>query len=56
MNQPEERVLRVVDSSRYEFEATALAAVRQWQFRPGRKRFRAVETSMHVPVTFSTKN
>ena len=42
-----------VRSSRAEFEASAMAAVSKWKFRPGRKSGRAVTTHLQVPIVFS---
>jgi protein TonB len=42
-----------VKSSRVEFEAPAVAAVSAWQFEPGQKGGRAVNTHMQVPIVFS---
>jgi protein TonB len=38
---------------RREFDEAAVAAVRKWKFRPGRKNGRAVSTRMDIPIEFS---
>ncbi len=43
----------VVESSRREFEASALQAVNQWEFDPGQWGGRSVNTHMQVPVVFT---
>jgi protein TonB len=43
----------VVESSRPEFEAAAVAAVRKWQFEPGRKGDRAVNVRVSQEVIFN---
>ncbi len=40
-------------SSRAEFEADAVAAVRQWHFKPGTREGKPVDTHMQVPVVFT---
>jgi RNA polymerase sigma factor (sigma-70 family) len=42
-----------VKSSRREFEAAAVEAVSQWEFSPGQKGGRVVNTRMQVPLVFS---
>ncbi|MBI3884686.1 MAG: energy transducer TonB [Opitutae bacterium] len=42
-----------VKSTQREFEAPAVQAVLKWQFRPGRKNGRAVNTRMQVPIVFN---
>jgi RNA polymerase sigma factor (sigma-70 family) len=44
---------RAVDSSQPEFEAAAIAAVSQWQFDPGRKGGRTVNTWVTQQIVFS---
>jgi RNA polymerase sigma factor (sigma-70 family) len=44
----------VIHSTQPEFEAAALQAVSQWQFDPGLKGGRAVNTRMQAPITFGT--
>ena len=44
---------RVVKSSRREFEGPALVAVSQWQFDPGQKSGKVVNTHMQVPIVFT---
>ncbi len=39
-------------SDRAMLESTALAAVRQWRFKPGQKGGRAVTTTLQVPIVF----
>jgi TonB family protein len=43
-------------SSQKEFEASAVDAVSQWKFSPGRKDGRDVNTHMQVPIVFSLNN
>jgi protein TonB len=43
----------VINSTRREFEASAMQAVSKWKFRPGRKGGRSVNTRMSVPVVFN---
>jgi protein TonB len=43
---------RVVESSRSEFERSALNGVMRWKFRPGMKGGRKVATRMEVPINF----
>ena len=45
-----------VKSSRPEFEAAAVEAIRAWKFDPGQKGGRAVNTHMQVPIVFNTGN
>jgi protein TonB len=42
----------VQSSSNPEFDAAALAAVRQWKFEPGKRGGQAVRFRMRVPITF----
>jgi TonB family protein len=45
-------IASAVKSSRREFEAPAVEALRQWKFDSGRVRGRVVNTRMQVHVTF----
>ncbi|MBA3848388.1 MAG: hypothetical protein C0502_00135 [Opitutus sp.] len=47
---------RVLDSSRSEFERSALNGVMRWKFRPGVKGGRKVATRMEVPIQFFLGN
>lgn len=49
------RGCKVVKSTRPEFEASAVAALSKWQFEPGMKHGRAVNTRLQVPVVYSLK-
>ena len=40
-------------SSRWDFEAAAIAAVSKWKFAPGKKNGRPVNTHMQVPIVFT---
>lgn len=42
----------VQSSTNAEFDSSALAAVRQWRFEPGRRNGEAVRFRMRVPITF----
>ena len=44
---------QVVRSSQREFEQPAMQAVMKWQFRPGRKGGRAVNTRVQQVITFN---
>ncbi len=46
----------VINSTRREFEASAVQAVSKWKFRPGRKGGRPVNTRMSVPVVFNIQD
>lgn len=45
--------VQVVRSSQREFEQPAMQAVQKWQFRPGRKGGRAVNTRVQQVITFN---
>lgn len=42
-----------IRSTQREFEASAIAAVQKWKFRPGKKGGKAVNTRMQVPIVFN---
>ena len=44
--------VRVISSTRFEFERPALDAVRQWRFEPGVKNGQRVAVRMEVPIPF----
>jgi len=44
-----------LQSSPAGFEKSAVDAVSQWKFQPGRKSGRDVPTHMQVPIVFTTK-
>lgn len=47
---------RINQSSRYaSLDGAALAAVRQWRFRPAQRRGRKVASRVEIPVTFKLK-
>jgi TonB family protein len=46
----------VIRSTRLEFEKSALDAVRNWQFSPGRMRGRSVNVRMEIPIAFTINN
>ena len=47
----------ILESSRHGFEASALAAITQWTFRPGKKGGRAVNTrNVQQPFSFTLSN
>ncbi|MBS0662348.1 MAG: TonB family protein [Verrucomicrobia bacterium] len=50
------RDVAVEKSSRPEFEAPAVEAVRQWTFNPGKKGGRAVNTRITVPIRFAVSS
>ena len=43
----------IISSTQREFEASALAAVRQWKFKPGKRSGRAVNARMTLPISFT---
>ena len=45
----------VQSSTDPQFEASALAAVKQWKFEPGKRNGQAVKFRMRVPITFPKK-
>jgi protein TonB len=45
-----------VNSTRREFEQSAVETVMRWKFRPGKKGGRAVNTKMQIPINFSLNN
>jgi TonB family protein len=47
------RDVKVISSTRNEFEAPAVEAVRQWRFSPGVKGGRPVNCLMQMPIRFS---
>ncbi|MBM3852875.1 MAG: energy transducer TonB, partial [Verrucomicrobia bacterium] len=47
------RDTKAVSSTRREFEAAALEALQRWQFTPGEKDSRRVNTTMRVPIVFT---
>ena len=47
------RVPEVLKSTRTEFEEPAIAAVSQWQFKPGRKKGRPVNTRVDITLNFN---
>jgi protein TonB len=46
----------VQSSTDPQFEAPALAAVKQWKFEPGKRNGQAVKFRMRVPITFPKKS
>ncbi|MDR0901425.1 MAG: energy transducer TonB [Opitutaceae bacterium] len=47
------RDVEVIRSTHREFEKPAMDAVYKWQFRPGRKGGKAVNTRMQIPINFT---
>jgi protein TonB len=47
------RDVEVIKSTHREFEKPAMDAVYKWQFRPGRKGGKAVNTRMQIPINFT---
>ena len=45
-----------VSSTQHEFEASAIAAVMKWRYKPGRRGGKAVITRMQVPIDFTLSN
>jgi TonB family protein len=46
------REIKVIRSTRREFDAPAIAAVERWTFQPGRENFRVIEKRLQVPIQF----
>jgi TonB family protein len=44
---------KAVSFTHQEFEAAAVEAVRKWEFRPGQKSGRAVNTRVRIPIVFT---
>lgn len=44
---------KAVSFTHQEFEAAAVEAVRKWEFRPGQKSGRAVNTRVRIPIVFA---
>lgn len=46
---------RVVESPHPEFSSSALKAIQQWKFKPGKKNGKSVKTRVKMPLAFSLK-
>lgn len=46
---------RVTESPHDEFAESAIKAVRQWKFKPGKKEGKAVKTRVQIPLAFTLK-
>jgi protein TonB len=47
------RDAKILRSTQREFEASALQAVLQWKFKPGKRAGRVVNTRMSLPIEFT---